>query len=98
MLEQRVAERTAEIAEKNRLLEEKQARIDEDLKTAQVLQASILPTDFSAYSGTGIAASMQPALEVGGDFYDVFPLARNGWGSWSPTSRARAWRPRSSWR
>ena len=74
MLEQRVAERTAEVAEKNRLLEEKQARIDDDLKTAQVLQASILPTDFSAYPATGIAAFMKPALEVGGDFYDVFPL------------------------
>jgi serine phosphatase RsbU (regulator of sigma subunit) len=74
MLEQRVAERTAEVAEKNRLLEEKQARIDDDLKTAQILQASILPTDFSAYAGTAIAASMRPALEVSGDFYDVFPL------------------------
>ena len=74
MLEQRVAERTAEVAEKNRLLEEKQARIDDDLKTAQTLQASILPTDFSAYAGTAIAASMRPALEVSGDFYDVFPL------------------------
>jgi serine phosphatase RsbU (regulator of sigma subunit) len=75
MLERRVAERTAEIAEKNRLLQEKQTRIDDDLKTAQVLQASILPTDFSTYSETGIAASMKPALEVGGDFYDVFPVA-----------------------
>jgi integral membrane sensor domain MASE1 len=33
MLEQRVRERTAEVAEKNRLLEVKQARIDEDLRT-----------------------------------------------------------------
>jgi len=74
MLEQRVAERTAEVADKNRLLEEKQERIDDDLKTARVLQASILPTDFSAYPATGIAASMKPALEVGGDFYDVFAL------------------------
>jgi phosphoserine phosphatase RsbU/P len=45
-------------------------------ETAQVLQASILPTDFSAYPATGIAASMKPALEVGGDFYDVFPLGK----------------------
>ena len=74
MLERRVAERTAEVAEKNRLLEEKQARIDDDLKMTQALQASILPTDFSAYSETGIAAFMKPALEVGGDFYDVFPM------------------------
>ena len=76
MLEQRVSERTAEVASKNRLLEEKQARIDEDLHTARILQELILPTDFSAYAGTGIAASMRPALEVGGDFYDVFPLGR----------------------
>jgi len=74
MLEQRVRERTAEVAEKNRLLEEKQARIDEDLQTARVLQSSILPVDFSAYRATAIAASMRPALEVSGDFYDVFPL------------------------
>jgi serine phosphatase RsbU (regulator of sigma subunit) len=74
VLEQRVAERTAEVGEKNRQLEEKQARIDDDLKTAQILQASILPTDFSGYARTGIAAFMKPALEVGGDFYDVFPL------------------------
>ena len=73
-LEQRVAERTAEVAEKNRLLEEKQARIDEDLQTARVLQAAILPTDFSAYRDTDIAAAMRPALEMSGDFYDVFPL------------------------
>jgi sigma-B regulation protein RsbU (phosphoserine phosphatase) len=73
-LEQRVAERTAEVAEKNRQLEEKQARIDEDLHTARVLQAAILPTDFSAYADTDIAAAMRPALEMSGDFYDVFPL------------------------
>jgi serine phosphatase RsbU (regulator of sigma subunit) len=74
LLEQRVAERTAEVAEKNRLLEEKQARIDDDLQTARMLQGAILPTDFSAYSRTGIAAAMRPALEMSGDFYDVFPI------------------------
>jgi serine phosphatase RsbU (regulator of sigma subunit) len=73
-LEQRVRERTAEVAEKNRQLEEKQARIDDDLSTARLLQSSILPADFSAYRATAIAASMRPALEVGGDFYDVFQL------------------------
>ena len=74
MLEQRVAERTAEVAEKNRQLEEKQARIDDDLHTARVLQSAILPTDFSGYGRTGIAAAMRPALEMSGDFYDVFPI------------------------
>jgi serine phosphatase RsbU (regulator of sigma subunit) len=74
VLERRVADRTAQIALKNDELQEKQARIDDDLKTAQILQASILPTDFSSYAATSIAASMKPALEVSGDFYDVFPV------------------------
>ncbi len=74
LLEQRVAERTAEVAEKNRQLEDKQARIDEDLQTARLLQGAILPTDFSTYRATGIAAAMLPALEMSGDFYDVFPV------------------------
>jgi serine phosphatase RsbU (regulator of sigma subunit) len=74
MLERRVAERTAEVAEKNRMLEEKQTRIDDDLQTARTLQAAILPNDFSDCPGAGIVAFMKPALEVGGDFYDAFPL------------------------
>ncbi len=48
-LEQRVAERTAEIAEKNRLLEEKDLRINDDLVVARQLQAAILPTDFDSF-------------------------------------------------
>src|SRR5262249_58421160 len=71
---QRVAQRTAEVVEKNRLLQEKQARIDDDLNTARMLQTSILPTDFTGYPQTAIAASMRPALEMSGDFYDVFPI------------------------
>lgn len=74
MLERRVAERTAEVAEKNRLLEQKQERIELDLNTARALQAAILPTDFAAYRPSALAAFMRPALEVGGDFYDVFPV------------------------
>lgn len=73
-LEQRVVERTAEIAEKNRLLEEKDRRIDEDLVLARQLQAAILPTDFHNYDQTEVAAAMRPAYEMGGDFYDVFRI------------------------
>jgi serine phosphatase RsbU (regulator of sigma subunit) len=73
-LEQRVGERTAEIAEKNRLLEEKDRRIDEDLVLARTLQAAILPTDFHNYDQTEVAAAMRPAYEMGGDFYDVFRI------------------------
>jgi serine phosphatase RsbU (regulator of sigma subunit) len=73
-LEQRVAERTAEIAEKNRLLEEKEQRIDDDLSLGRTLQAAILPTDFHSFERTSVAAAMRPAYEMGGDFYDVFRI------------------------
>ena len=98
MLEQRVAERTAEVAEKNRLLEEKQARIDDDLKTAQILQASILPTDFSGYPATGIAASCGRRWRSAATSTTSFRSTTASWGSWSRTSPARASPPRSSWR
>lgn len=74
-LEQRVAERTAEIAEKNRLLEEKDLRINEDLIVARRLQAAILPTDFDSFAPTDVTAMMRPAYEMAGDFYDVFRIA-----------------------
>lgn len=74
-LEQRVAERTAEIAEKNRLLEEKDQRINDDLIVARKLQAAILPADFDGFAPTDVAAVMRPAYEMAGDFYDVFRTA-----------------------
>jgi serine phosphatase RsbU (regulator of sigma subunit) len=77
MLEQRVAERTAEVAEKNRLLEEKQQRLDEDLIVARQLQAAILPTDFDSFTATSIAAIIRPAYEMAGDFYDTFRIGEN---------------------
>jgi serine phosphatase RsbU (regulator of sigma subunit) len=73
-LEQRVVERTAEIAEKNRLLEEKDQRINDDLVVARTLQAAILPTDFDSFAPTDVAAAMRPAYEMAGDFYDVFRI------------------------
>jgi serine phosphatase RsbU (regulator of sigma subunit) len=73
-LEQRVAERTSEIAEKNRLLEEKDQRINDDLVVARTLQAAILPTDFDSFAPTDVAAMMRPAYEMAGDFYDVFRI------------------------
>jgi hypothetical protein len=46
-----------------------------------MLQVSILPTDFTGYPATAIAASMRPALEMSGDFYGVFPVGNGGWTS-----------------
>ena len=51
--------------------------IRRELEVARQIQQSILPRDFGAKGpdgGCSIAASMQPAHEVGGDFYDFFMI------------------------
>ena len=54
---------------------EASARIDEELEFAQNIQKSALPNTFPAYPNRrdfDIYASMNPAKEVGGDFYDFY--------------------------
>lgn len=51
------------------------ARVDTELELARHIQASILPNTFPAFpekSEIDIYATMNPAKEVGGDFYDFF--------------------------
>ena len=66
-LKESIEQRTREQAEKE--------RISAELNVAARLQASMLPCTFPAFPGRtefDIYASMQPAKEVGGDFYDFF--------------------------
>jgi serine phosphatase RsbU (regulator of sigma subunit) len=67
-LDLRVRERTQELADRNRELRELPRRI----------QTSILPKVTAAPSIT-ISARMEPAEEVGGDFYEVLPVADGAW-------------------
>lgn len=48
------------------------ARVEQELNTAASIQAHMLPTDFPRNEYYSIFASMTPAKEVGGDFYDFF--------------------------
>ncbi len=55
-------------------LKDKQ-RIESELNTAAHIQLSMLPKNFSAFSNLNLFdlyATMEPAKEVGGDFYDFF--------------------------
>jgi PAS domain S-box-containing protein len=54
------------------------AKIEEELEIARRVQTSILPT-FFAVEGLEIAAAMEPASEVGGDYYDVQPFPGGAW-------------------
>ena len=60
-------------AENIRMVEERE-KTKTELTLAANIQSAILPVDFPAHSDFSLYASMQPAREVGGDFYDFFYL------------------------
>ena len=74
-LEEQVAARTWELAEKNEALRAAGERVQEELDLARAMQLAILPQHFPAEDDWAVHAAMYPARELGGDFYDCFPLA-----------------------
>ena len=48
------------------------SRIESELSVARTIQANMLPTTFPDREEFDVFASMNPAKEVGGDFYDFF--------------------------
>jgi serine phosphatase RsbU (regulator of sigma subunit) len=64
---------TASIEDLLRQAEEKK-RLEEELRIARVIQMSLLPRGQLAVPGLSVSALCVPAREVGGDYYDFFPL------------------------
>ena len=67
------------IDENTRITAEKQ-RLDTELRLATNIQAGMLPDKFPAFperNDFDIYATMTPAKEVGGDFYDFFMIDEN---------------------
>lgn len=54
---------------------EDEKRLREELMAAQVVQRRLLPAKMPAFPTLDIAAACLPAFEVGGDYYDFFPLS-----------------------
>ncbi|GAB4304566.1 MAG: hypothetical protein Fur0025_46340 [Oscillatoriaceae cyanobacterium] len=84
-LEQKVEERTAQLAAANReitalneRLKAENLRMAAELEVTRKLQQMILPkeSELNQIAGLEIAGFMEPATEVGGDYYDV--LEHNG--------------------
>lgn len=67
----------AQMDTSRRLMAEKD-RLENELRIASQIQTSILPARVGL-PGLAIAARMDPADEVGGDYYDVIPAADGGW-------------------
>jgi CHASE2 domain-containing sensor protein len=84
-LEQKVEERTAQLAQANQeitalneQLKAENIRLNAELEITKRLQQMILPkqAELEAVEGLDIAGFMEPATQVGGDYYDV--LTQNG--------------------
>src|SRR3989475_8504391 len=58
-----------ELIEYNTRLEER-TRIEQEMRTARLIQHSLLPKEVPALAGWQIATYYQSAREVGGDLYD----------------------------
>ena len=79
-LESRVEERTAQLAQANQeittlnqRLKAENVRMSAELEVTRRLQQMILPKEeeLQAIAGLEIAGFMEPATEVGGDYYDI---------------------------
>jgi sigma-B regulation protein RsbU (phosphoserine phosphatase) len=51
--------------------------LERELEIGRQIQASFLPEEIPRFPGWEIAARFQPARQVAGDFYDLFPLIQN---------------------
>jgi sigma-B regulation protein RsbU (phosphoserine phosphatase) len=74
-----LAEATRAAAARDQLAEQ----AERSTALARTLQESLLPSDLPAIVGGSAAALFRPAgdgSEVGGDFYDLFPIRRGQWG------------------
>ncbi|HHE47143.1 MAG TPA: HAMP domain-containing protein, partial [Bacteroidetes bacterium] len=56
-----------------------QELIRKELEIAKTIQLRLLPEDLPRIPGLEIAARCVPAEEVGGDYYDVFPVSDSTW-------------------
>jgi serine phosphatase RsbU (regulator of sigma subunit) len=57
-----------------------QRRLERELMLAREVQDSLLPDTLPAIRGFSLAADWRSALEMAGDFYDIFPLPDGRWG------------------
>ena len=73
-------ERTASYMEEWREAQESKSKLlnlQNELETASEMQQSILPIEFPLDPRYTIHGAMEPARNIGGDFFDIFRLRRN---------------------
>jgi sigma-B regulation protein RsbU (phosphoserine phosphatase) len=76
-----ISSQSAQVLEAARLYEHerKLADVEEELRAARRIQRHLLPAVMPAIEGFEVAASLRSAGAVGGDVYDIVPLADGRW-------------------
>jgi sigma-B regulation protein RsbU (phosphoserine phosphatase) len=72
-LSERLNEMAAGLEERERL-KEAHRKVEQELAVAWTIQSSFLPDDVPHLPGWQIAATLEPARQTSGDFYDFVPL------------------------
>ncbi len=75
-LERKVRELDKVLLERDKLIQHNEM-IKEELKLAKDVQESMLPQKLPESANISIVAKYLPALQIGGDFYDVITLGNN---------------------
>ena len=57
-----------------RQLQDRTDQLSAELKVAAQIQSSMMPQDMANHESYEVSASMTPAKNVGGDYYDFFPI------------------------
>ena len=72
-------DRAASILDNARLVarERERQRLEQEINIARDIQQALLPRNFGDYPHLAVSACNFPCLSVGGDYFDVFPLADN---------------------
>ncbi len=76
-----IASESAQIIESSRLWEEerKLIHLQEELKTSERIQRSLLPATVPVLKHYDVAVNMVSAKEIGGDYYDFIQVGQDKW-------------------
>ena len=75
-----VAAQVATALENARLYQLSVTRVEQEMDIARSIQANLFPRALPTIPGARLAGRCVPALETGGDFYDVLPVGYNRFG------------------
>jgi sigma-B regulation protein RsbU (phosphoserine phosphatase) len=57
--------------------EVKRLTLEKDIENARTIQKSLLPKCLPSFNGASICGEMIPAMQVGGDYYDIIPAGKD---------------------